>query len=140
MGKVDPSILAEDAIKMSEEMMRGNKLQSFKLDLSFLGWSLLQYATSWCIETISGLRYWDYTGVFLNVNGRICFECSVFFGLGGSRCVYIVAPLLERKLQKITTKIKILVCTLLVNLIMMDNIYSIKNPNVGEGIAVVVNK
>ena len=39
------SISAEDAIKMSEEMMNGNKLQAFKLDVSFLGWSILQYIT-----------------------------------------------------------------------------------------------
>ena len=101
--------------------------------------SLIEYVTSWYIETNTGLRYWDYTGVFLNINGRICFECSVFFGLGGALCVYIVAPFLERKIQKITKKIKISVCALLVVLIMIDNIYSTQNPNVGEGITVVVN-
>ena len=33
--------------------------------------SIIEYMTSWYIELVSGLRYWDYTGVFLNLNGRI---------------------------------------------------------------------
>lgn len=102
--------------------------------------SIIEYMTSWYIELISGLRYWDYTGVFLNLNGRICFECSAFFGLGGALCVYIVAPFLERKIQKITKKTKIIICTILLSLITIDNCYSIKHPNMGEGISIVVEE
>ena len=38
----NPHINPNDAIKISEEMMKGNKLQAFKLDLSFIGWNILQ--------------------------------------------------------------------------------------------------
>ena len=41
----NPNITAKDAIKISEEMMNGNKFQAFKLDVSFLGWCILQYIT-----------------------------------------------------------------------------------------------
>ena len=41
----NPNIKAKDAIKMSREMMNGSKWQAFKLDMSFLGWNILQYAT-----------------------------------------------------------------------------------------------
>ena len=41
----NPSIKPKDAIKMSREMMNGSKWQAFKLDMSFLGWNILQYAT-----------------------------------------------------------------------------------------------
>ena len=53
-------------------------------------------------------------------------------------CVYIVAPFLERMIQKINTKTKIVICTILLSLIIIDNIYSSKNPNVGEGITETV--
>ena len=102
--------------------------------------SIIEYVTSWAIEMATGLRYWDYTGVFLNINGRICFECSMFFGVGGALCVYIVAPYLERKMQKLTKKFKVIICTILVALIAVDNVYSLKNPNVGEGITEVIEK
>lgn len=102
--------------------------------------SIIEYVTSWYIEYQTGLRYWDYTGIFLNLNGRICFECSMFFGIGGALCVYIVAPFLEKKIQKLTTKVKIILCTILVSTICTDYIYSLQYPNVGEGITETVEK
>ena len=96
--------------------------------------SIIEYVTSWYIERASGLKYWDYTGIFMNLHGRICLECSLFFGFGGSVCVYIVAPLLERMIQHVTSKVKLAVCMILTSVFMIDNVYSIKNPNTGEGI------
>ena len=98
--------------------------------------SVIEYLTSWFIEATSGLKYWDYTGVFGNINGRICFECSVFFGLGGCLCVYIVAPFLERKIQVLTNKVKITLCTVLLLLFGIDVGYSHKYPHTGEGITI----
>lgn len=96
--------------------------------------SVIEYFTSWYIEKTTGLRYWDYTGVFGNINGRICLECSIFFGLGGSLCVYIVAPFLERQIQKLTNKVKITICTLLITIFFIDHIYSKDYPHTGDGI------
>ena len=97
--------------------------------------SAIEYATSWYIEVTTGIRYWDYTGVFLNINGRICLECSLFFGLGGVLCVYIVAPFLERNLQRLTNKLKISMCIALLLIFGADNVYSHFHPHVGEGIS-----
>ena len=97
--------------------------------------SAIEYATSWYIEVTTGIRYWDYTGVFLNINGRICLECSLFFGLGGVLCVYIVAPFLERNLQRLTNKLKISMCIALLLIFGTDSVYSHFHPHVGEGIS-----
>lgn len=97
--------------------------------------SAIEYATSWYIEVTTGIRYWDYTGVFLNINGRICLECSLFFGLGGALCVYIVAPFLERNLQRLTNKLKISMCIALLLIFGTDSVYSHFHPHVGEGIS-----
>lgn len=43
----------------------------------------LEYFSSWYLEmTHDGQRWWDYTGYFLNINGRICAEGLLTFGLG----------------------------------------------------------
>ena len=34
----------------------------------------LEYVTSWYLEQANGVRWWDYSGYFLNINGRICAE------------------------------------------------------------------
>lgn len=99
----------------------------------------VEYMGSWFIEMTSGLKYWDYSGVFLNINGRVCLECSLFFGIGGSLCLYIVAPFLERQFEKLTLKVKITLCLILVSLFGIDQIYSKKHPNQGEGITSGVN-
>ena len=93
-----------------------------------------EYVTSWFIETIAGLKYWDYSGVFMNINGRVCLECSLFFGVGGSLCLYIVAPFLERQFQKLTLRVRATICFILLSLFTIDELYSFNHPNQGEGI------
>ena len=96
--------------------------------------TIAEYTTSWFIEMVSGLKYWDYSGVFMNINGRVCLECSLFFGFGGSLCLYIIAPFLERQFEKLTLKVRLSLCLIIVSLFSIDEIYSIKHPNQGEGI------
>ncbi len=98
----------------------------------------IEYVTSWYLEVTKGVRYWDYTGIFLNINGRICLEGTIFFGIGGCLCLYIVAPLIEKFLQKITKKVKITICLVLGIIFGADNIYSHFFPNIGEGITEIV--
>ena len=96
--------------------------------------TVMEYTASWFIETTSGLKYWDYSGVFMNINGRVCLECSLFFGIGGSLCLYIVAPFLEKQFEKLTLKFRISICLILVSLFTIDELYSMKYPHQGEGI------
>lgn len=96
--------------------------------------TIIEYLTSYITEALFFRRYWDYTGVFLNINGRVCFECSLFFGIGGSMCVYIVAPFLEKIIQKISNKKKIAVCLILVTLFCFDQVASNVKPRTGIGI------
>lgn len=97
--------------------------------------TIIEYLTSWIIELKTGVRYWDYTGIFLNINGRVCLESSTFFGLGGCLCLYFVAPYLEMNLQKLSNPVKIILCIVLVSTISIDTIYSQIYPHVGDGIS-----
>ena len=70
----------------------------------------------------------------MNLNGRICLECALFFGFGSCICVYFVAPFLEKMFQKLTNKVKITICLILTMLFTADSIYAHKYPHTGEGI------
>lgn len=95
----------------------------------------IEYFTSVYLETIyNGQRWWDYSGYFLNLHGRICAEGLLVFGLGGIAIVYIAAPLLDNIIKKIDHKKLVTVCCILVILFAIDNIYSRKVPNTGRGI------
>ena len=46
----NPEIGAMDAIKLSNEMMKGHKMNAFLLDLSFIGWDILSLMTWGILE------------------------------------------------------------------------------------------
>lgn len=95
----------------------------------------IEYFASVYLETIyNGQRWWDYSGYFLNLHGRICAEGLLVFGLGGIAIVYIAAPLLDNIVKKVNHKKLVTVCCILVILFAIDNIYSRKVPNTGRGI------
>lgn len=41
---------------------------------------LVEYFTSFIMERLFNARWWDYTGYFLNMKGRICFRNSIMWG------------------------------------------------------------
>lgn len=96
--------------------------------------SIIEYYTSLVLEIINGVRWWDYSGYFMNINGRICLEGTVVFGIGGCLIVYILAPRLAKIFDKVKLNIRVLLCIILIIFFMIDFIYSIKNPNMGRGV------
>ena len=96
---------------------------------------IVEYFTSWFLEiTHNGQKWWDYTGYFLNINGRVCAEGLLVFGIAGIACVYVLAPLIDNFIQKINTKILLPVVVALLLIFVADNIYSHFYPNTGKGI------
>lgn len=96
---------------------------------------IVEYFTSFFLEiTHNGTRWWDYSGYFINLNGRICAEGLIVFGLGGTAAVYFIAPALDNMIKKINKNVILTISIILVSMFIVDKIYSSKNPNVGDGI------
>lgn len=96
----------------------------------------MEYYISWFLEQLyDGMRWWDYSDYFLNLNGRICVEGLLAFGLGGMVMVYFYAPFLDYLFRRIPKKILVPICLVLILIFCADLIYSGKNPNFGNGIA-----
>lgn len=112
---------------------REKPLVEFLLTIVLCG--CVEYFTSWFLEiTHNGEKWWDYSGYFLNLNGRICAEGLLVFGLGGMAIVYVAAPLLDDLIRKIPYKILIPVCITLLAVFGADEVYSNRHPNTGKGI------
>lgn len=95
----------------------------------------VEYFTSCFLELFHGGRkWWDYSGYFLNLHGRICAEGLLAFGIGGMVLVYFLAPLLDDWLHRRSGKTVIWLCAVLLLLFAADAIYSVGHPNTGEGI------
>lgn len=96
----------------------------------------IEYFISWFLEqAYGGMRWWDYSDYFLNLNGRICVEGLLAFGCGGMVIVYVYAPLLEHLYKCIPKRIFLPICLILVLIFCADLIYSCNHPNLGRGIA-----
>ena len=96
--------------------------------------TVIEYFTSWYIEKVTGVMYWDYTGVFMNINGRVCLEGLIIFGLGGCAFTYCLAPLIDNLYKNLNPNLKSMICLILILLFAIDIVYSHFNPNCGDGI------
>ena len=67
----------------------------------------VEYGTSYVLEAVNGMRWWDYTGYFLNLNGRICGEGLMVFALGGMAAVYLLLPILDSLWSRIRPKVTV---------------------------------
>lgn len=103
--------------------------------ISMLICSLLEYLTSFFLEKRWGIRWWDYSGHFLNLQGRICLMGAIAFGLGGSLLICLFLPLYEKIYDKLSGKWRIGVALVLLVIFVVDAAYSAISPNVGYGIS-----
>lgn len=95
---------------------------------------LIEYFTAVYLETFLHNRYWDYDGFFLNIQGRVCLEGLLVFGLGCMIFTYFLAPLLNNIYSKINLKYKKIIVIILVVLYLIDLCFTKIRPNSGEGI------
>lgn len=122
-------------ILIFSKLKRLSKLQVNPLKTFFLVMlicTFMEYMTSFVMEKLTGTRYWEYKGIFLNLNGRVCLENSIFFGVGGCLSIYLIGPILQRGVHKISKKSKQVICTILCTLCMLDAIYTVFHPHTGE--------
>ncbi|MBQ6594408.1 MAG: DUF975 family protein [Clostridia bacterium] len=95
---------------------------------------LVEYLSSFFMEMSTGMRWWDYTGYFLNLNGRICGEGLAVFALGGMAAVYLLVPAIDAMVTRMNARILIPICLVLLLIFSGDVVYSHYVPNTGEGI------
>ena len=96
---------------------------------------VVEYTTSWALEMMRGMRWWDYTGYFLNLNGRISGEGLAMFAVGGMAAVYILVPIIDAMLTRVRKpRVLVAVCVTLLICFSCDFVYSQFVPNIGAGI------
>lgn len=61
--------------------------------VSFFWGSVLEYICSWGMELVLGFSAWNYSNMFLNINGRICLAYSLIWGFLGILWIKYIYPL-----------------------------------------------
>ena len=92
--------------------------------MSVLICSIIEYFTSYFMEKKFHARWWDYSNKKFNINGRICLETLVPFGLLGVMIMYVTNPILLNAYQSIPTTVLHIISIILFVVFIIDNIVS----------------
>ncbi len=102
---------------------------------SFILCGIIEYFGGWALYHFNNARYWDYTDYFLNINGFICPESLLIFGIGGCGFTYVAGPILDNLISKMEKKFKYILCAFLIAAFSTDFIIcKICGNNSGDGI------
>ncbi len=91
--------------------------------IGFIGGSIVEYVLSWGMELVFGFTAWDYSHLFLNINGRVCLLFSIFWGVIGIVWIKFFYPIIINVIAKIEPKRnkrmqKVVICFLIFDLLL----------------------
>ena len=87
---------------------------------SFVLASVLEYFVNYLMELIFKARWWDYSNLPFNLNGRICFGSSMFFGFGGLLIINFFNPFFLNLFPRFNFNVLVTVDTIIFILIIID--------------------
>lgn len=87
---------------------------------------ILEYATSYIMEKLFHARWWDYSENKYNINGRVCLETIIPFGILGLILIYLVNPFIFDNLSKVPENILNIIAIAVLVLFIADNLVSLK--------------
>lgn len=92
--------------------------------MAILVCGILEYVTSYFMEKIFKARWWDYSKNKFNINGRICLETIIPFGLLGLLIMYVTNPFFLTQLNRLPEIWLNILFWMLLVLFLADNIVS----------------
>lgn len=84
----------------------------------------LEYFTSYIMEKIFKARWWDYSAKKYNINGRICLETVVPFGILGCLVMYVLNPITFKYLNMLSNSMLNIISAICFTIFITDNIVS----------------
>lgn len=93
--------------------------------VSVVGAGLLEYSTSFLMEKIFRVRWWDYSDQPFNINGRICLGALLGFGIAGILVIRVFNPLLFAAFDSIPPELLNTIAIILAILFAIDVVCSL---------------
>ena len=95
------SIYGVGAVLMILFLRYFNK-NGYSLFLSgFVLGSIIEYLISFIGEVLFGVKWWDYSGMAFNINGRICAAYSLMWGVVALVFIRFVNPKVDRFIKNV---------------------------------------
>lgn len=111
---------------MSTKKLYGKPFMKFLI--ATLAFTLFEYIVSFLLEMLFGLRWWDYSNDFLNIQGRVSLLYSIAWGVIGLILLEKLHPAVQTLLQKITkgfsNNFQTICVIVLVIVLIVDTVFS----------------
>lgn len=103
-------------------------------NISFLGLffkcafvaTAMEFVTSIWMERIFNRRWWDYSNMPLNINGRICLGATLLFGILGAVIIRYVHPAIERFINRVSNETMFIVGRIVLIVFLYDIVLTIQ--------------
>ena len=82
---------------------------------------IVEYITGYIMYAIYERVWWDYTGLFLNISGYVCFRSVFTFAIGTIGLIYLIEPYLSKLIAKYSRHAEI-ISYLFLTIFIIDNI------------------
>lgn len=92
--------------------------------MSLLICGVLEYYTSLVMEKVFKARWWDYTNRKFNINGRVCLDVMLGFGLLALLVIYVLQPIVVNIVDLIPNNISYILAIILVIIYIADHAIS----------------
>ena len=64
--------------------------------ISFFVFSIWEYLVAVLLEKMFNTKYWDYSNLKFNIQGRVCLKNSVYWGILGVALIFVLQPLVVK--------------------------------------------
>lgn len=89
--------------------------------------AIWEYGTSWSLEKLFHTRWWDYSNRKYNLHGRIAFDYSILFGIGGYLLWRFINPVMVNMFDSQSSLSLLIVLSSFYTVFMIDNVFTLKD-------------
>ena len=87
--------------------------------------SIWEYLVGLFLEKVFKTKYWDYSHLKFNIQGRVCLKNSLFWGVLGVAFICCIHPFIDRYIKMIPINILLYIDIIIGIAILVDLVFSI---------------
>lgn len=96
---------------------------------SFIILSVWEYVVGIILEKVFKTKYWDYSHLKFNFQGRICLKNSIYWGILGVAFICFINPFVESYIKLIPLNVLFCIDVVILTIVIIDLIISIATVN-----------
>ncbi len=97
--------------------------------LAMLVTGVVEYITGFVMYELYHKVWWDYTGLFFNIDGYVCLRSVLTFGIGGLILIYVIEPLMCKLSETISSKFYLTTSIVIIIMFVIDLTFTLVYKN-----------